>query len=328
MYSSNKYTSCCQECSCDSSCIMFGTCCPDYDVPDDVKITQQPTCAPVRRIMNTDSHLDFETAAVFYRFVDFCQKTTDDSDVSYQLCYHPANLVDHIPVVTKAGDKVFRNEHCAKCNGYDNIVFWQLFVGSDCSHIIDKTFKSVIDRDKFIRENCILSAIPPTFLRSGLVQCPNPDNINTECNKTGRWLKYEKDILTNCEKTFPVFTSNGFFLPKSKLAGLALSNPICYLCNFPRPSVSDVCIGGVGQIKTSQASLIVLIRHIEKHDKKTVKENICSSSEVFDPYLVSEKKMKTPVAQDTNANQFVSGSNLFFVAIFCIRYTTCSKLFR
>lgn len=266
---------------------MFGTCCFDYDLPDNVTIPQQPICAPVETVMNIHSNKTFTNSDVSYRFVDFCIQQNDVSDVSYKLCNQPVDLVDFIPVVTREGDKVFKNKHCAKCSGYDDNLLWQLYLGKDCSDVMERTFKSIDDRDEFILRYCILSATPPKFLRSNLVECPNPETMFSKCNETAKWSKYEQDTEIKCLEPIPAFIANGYFSPLKRNTLLISKNAFCYNCNMPK-SLNDLCMVA-DRIGRPLYSLFILIEHVEKGSVDESGGN-CLSSEVRDPYMVSKRK--------------------------------------
>lgn len=279
MYISTNVNSCCQECSCKKNCYIFGNCCPDFDLPAGLALPRPPTCSTASKLMNYNKQIR-DIYSNKYRFIAYCPSSSAVSQDVVEKCYRPESLSDRIPVIHEDGDKLFRNVHCAKCHGYTSVIPWLLYLRPDCSQIIDMTFSSFEERDEFILNNCVLSAVPPANIRLSLLRCPKR-NILEECSNSNlvnasiesQYLcgSLSSDIYNMIYKPFEMY-----------------NNPFCAICHGNIKNSVDSCVNLYGDtIKLPGLGFIVLL-DMNPTQIKWRTSNLCSFRDVYDPFEVGE----------------------------------------
>lgn len=279
--------SCCQECSCDVTCVILGNCCPDYDISSDLYMYDPPEvpCTADTTIVNNG--IQFHSIGRLYRFIDYCPSPFHSSETTIKLCNQPETLDDRLPVVNIEGDKLFKNKYCASCHGYQNVVPWEMYLDFDCRMILGLTFDNFTDRDSYISNNCILYAFPPPNARLDLLQCRPTDVVSSRCNITQMWSKYDPVIESKC-LNFDSSDKNSLVRHPSLFGYMYFSNIFCYLCNVG-DAHDDVCpaVNHPDDGRSLIHGMAIFLQFQDDQDDTTEKASYCPSNAVYDPYLVS-----------------------------------------
>lgn len=188
----------CLPCTCQPSCRLEGTCCPDVDQPwpPAPASFNRSSCfnAPVGRRMMTPSVI----------FVHRCDPAFLTDHPTYDLCAPPDTLPKrpdtHIPVTSLTTKVTYVNQHCAVCN-YDNdsVVEWRMV----CAH--NQFLYNVTTDDEYNERGLQLSDVcgaRPVLNHTDITkddyhkcrpEYHDVSSLVTRCNVTGQWLPAENE---------------------------------------------------------------------------------------------------------------------------------------
>lgn len=278
-----EQTSCCQKCSCDPKCYEIGNCCPD--APFATAGQLKYPCINLL-VLNDSSFLSDTDTNVWYHAIDRCPDMF--SNLAHYRCYHPMNLQDLVVVSDPANGKVYKNKHCAICNGVYNYLNWKLKLF--CDDIFLQSFQTTEERDNYIfqnRKKCPVYPVPADEKNTEISRCYPVSQVRGKCNVTGLWDVYDKNIedacLFNSKNQNVIYTkqaSNYFFV------NLKYRNVYCFLCNSPKNAQrNDLCLqdGSIdGRISSKSFSVVFDSRL----DEDPVENYPCKQMEIWDPFRV------------------------------------------
>lgn len=288
---STLFESCCQPCSCRSTCTLVGNCCPDYRLPEDNYDVPLPisVCTNTLDLLNAgrlpvNNTRDYDPR-VSYLVINKCPLTTNSSNETVALCSKPRYIRDYIPASSADGHMLFKNKHCAYCHGQYDLVFWPLLLGTSCASVLQRTWHNVYERDNYVIQNCILGTVPPAYKYAKMVRC-RWSHIVSECESTGDLSNPE--LREKCDAPY-AFYNTAYRQQGTK--NIYYKNIFCYLCSSNSVSFSDICHRENDNDKTNivpKHSLNILLEITEATQPSTDERKQCSSTaHVFDPYMVS-----------------------------------------
>lgn len=199
-------------------------------------------------------------------------------------CEEPKELQDLIVVSNPANGRVYKNKHCARCNNVENYVSWMLLV--QCPEIASFSFETFEERDKYVAEYCSVLPLPPNRRAGDLSRCSLDENIIAECNSTGKWNYFEKEIEKAC--LHDRVGQNVVFTEDHFLGAQTYANVYCYLCNNPRGKVKeDICIARnySENLKNYFITFTALLDIPEENTQ--LKNRHCRVFEIWDRFSVS-----------------------------------------
>ena len=287
-YKPEKYMPCCSHCECGEDCWLNGYCCPDlhyinpFENPDNDSLLGKCTAPFVKQKLNSGETKDNETYA--FKVIDSCATNIikkGDNNEHKDLCQreNKTSLDDYIWVSDKVTGKIFKNWHCAACNGVAEYKFWQ--IQTNCEDILTQNVGSV--NALLLSASCQIILEPPHMLRYlvAAYKCPQTFGYS-RCNETGNWRDYDDVIEKACETFEWKYSSN---------TGTSYKNVFCFVCNENTYEVplrcefsDDAKHGG-----RSKGDLIVLLAYDEVR-AMTVEEQVqfpeCDVGEIKDKYMV------------------------------------------
>ena len=122
--SDGTYTPCCRQCSCDETCWMLDTCCPD------ITTTRPPGHGPVTCKDTQFEYADKTTPSTGniyiankYQVIDTCPLGYNRNAKCVNSTLIKPESLDDIVIVSDARNhnRIFKNKHCAECHGITNI---------------------------------------------------------------------------------------------------------------------------------------------------------------------------------------------------------------
>lgn len=231
----------------------------------------------------------------FYRFITHCQTNLHVSEETRRSCeYGGTSLEDFVPVSSRTGDKVFKNKHCAKCHGFFDIVYWNLFLVGDCKSVISQTFSSQIEMEAYILKTCFLHTEP---IRAGLgdmVSCQYNGTLISTCSIPSLWNEHENATEEKCllwtpqhNTQFTQYYNSQTLRPTKKRV---FRNIFCYLCNTEEKNQEsgDSCLSyHIESLRNLRKYTFSLLISLPKGNSISKGTYACSESEYFDSYHVS-----------------------------------------
>lgn len=194
----------CPQCSCDHDCEVSGKCCPDKTLS---------TC--VQPIYSFTEDILRSTKSPSYLMVSKCPQGDGQVQEDCSLNIEHNEFQHLAPVVSLKTGITYMNSKCSKCHGEDIVVKWAYSLSCVRSYLNLNTYSNVNDLLKDLREQrCSIDFHPPKWMYP--VECREAVVIS-ECNHTGEWDFYDKDIATACKD---IWNPYGVF-----------RNVFCFLCN-------------------------------------------------------------------------------------------------
>ncbi|KAK3099715.1 hypothetical protein FSP39_008480 [Pinctada imbricata] len=194
----------CPVCECDKTCILKGTCCPDFHLN---------TCIDISLYFESESKISFESVYLISK----CPINATEAD--QKLCeltsFEDDALID-VPVKSVHTNISYKNKHCAECNNEFLLLKWGLSIEECMKKGFDMNmFSSIEGLYKGIEEYSCNFGYDWTLADTVVARCQK--QYITTCNVTGLWNKYDPDIAWACENYHSPVT---FF-----------ANVFCYDCN-------------------------------------------------------------------------------------------------
>lgn len=278
---------CCRQCSCRKDCVYTANCCPDAPV----QLTSNQSAFPClttfmfvheRRPFKPKDYYYIPSAS--YRFIDKCP-TTELNETLVNLCSNPQELSDVVVVTSKSNGLTYGNRYCALCHGQNDVHSWVLHVNMlSCPRIHQQKFKTFQARDEFVWKFCSVNLLPPQSLVAKESRCFSTTDMINDCNKTGLWKVYDKNIEQACLSNANFFTDQFMLQYRRASSALIFRNIYCYQCNLDRKEVSSgLCSASLLDISYDKAFMSFLLI-IDMYRPKLLQD--CQSFEIYDPLLV------------------------------------------
>ena len=204
-----------RQCYCDNLCVTYGDCCHNANVTryDGIKNTSF-SC----------QYLPTIHGLWFIFVVDTCPDGTD-----YQLgelcadTNNKGNIYRMTPVSSLSTGILYKNMHCAICNGVFDYIFWRAKLRCEWTSKDHLTFGNMTFKEMFFRDDCFMFDLPPldniTYRQCypHINSCPENTYESTTLSS-----QYIENNDTDCETgdNKYVFTSYEIY-----------KNPSCYECN-------------------------------------------------------------------------------------------------
>ena len=229
----------CHPCACEDACYQRGDCCVDKllrDAGDRLVLDSAPLDDPVVGCHST--YLSDYRLASHAFMVDRCLGGGfPDAEVVDKclLVASPNETDSRWPVWSPASDTVYRNAHCALCNGEDvaSLVRWHLRIECDRSvHLADTSNEgAVIAEALAAAPSCQVSFVPPEGC--GPSPCrPSRGRYVDTCNATGRRFSARDEALWKACEVFHGAMS---------LPGATYRNVFCAMCNEEKVEALGRC---------------------------------------------------------------------------------------
>ena len=234
---------CCLECSCEPECVVKGDCCPDAPsvlasktVPKLPEGTRKE-CIP-RGIADGGNKLNDRVERI--KAIVGCPIGTDN-DLSakcnrdYKLDVENLTMADVVVVSNNASGEIYRNKHCALCNGIrpSSVTLWQPELSCVISALNVPLEADILPRLLEGRMYCDLIFATPEHLESQIESC---STYVSTCNITGLWQEYNETTEKGCASFGTPIESRSEVLGK-----VTFRNSFCALCNGFIPSHYDAC---------------------------------------------------------------------------------------
>lgn len=271
---------CCNECSCGNDCWETQNCCPDKQniVYGTTQLVCKSTMVKKRPQDDTTFQDGLSQGIKRYLIIDKCP---DHEKLPYiqQICvdYNKTLLQDFIWVSDILTGKIYQNEHCARCNGVNQTVAWN--IKTMCGEILRSSLQNM--SDILLSEECnIITEAPEEGDRFEKYRCFIP--TVSGCNETGLWQQYDKRVYDACQsKTVPFF--------QTLVAGVIIyKNIFCFLCNGMKAHAADkICPDR--DWKPSRQTISGPFIALIDFRRRTTKEKSpfgCAGDEFFDKYMV------------------------------------------
>ena len=228
--------------------------------------------------LNTEMRVhNNERYGMKYLVSGVCPDNNETSDVIRQ-CHesHITSFEDLIWVTDTSSGRIYKNKHCAECNGITSYSYW--IMKTNCKYTFDA--RSVLYNDK-----CKFEMEPPPTNKASVGEyiCEIP--TITQCNVTGQWPEYNDTLYRACKSLTLPFRS---FMAVYK-------NRYCYLCNKGdldlRRAGQDECLDDYNTDPNGGLSYTTLLdlKRMEKNKQQKDVENRlrCRFDQIYDHYLVS-----------------------------------------
>ncbi|KAL4224888.1 hypothetical protein ACF0H5_015584 [Mactra antiquata] len=270
---------CCQSCSCEPDCQLFGNCCPDKELSPYVQVKYP--CIGIDQYYNNPRNMSISkvrTYDIYYHVINDCPTRKLLSE--YPRCFKLQYLEDYAFVSDPLTGRVYQNKHCARCNGVFDYAEW--YLSTDCSMISD------VSLDEWLRllyTSCEITPIPPEPSTRHPYRCFPPDSRGTR-SCSSEWNTKVSEIKDACEYEHPA-TNDLFYQYVTDRVTLKYRNPYCKLCNAKnnwsdlcKPLLSSSSVKGLNIF----AKLINLLQEEEIAEESTPQ---CKQTELWDPFRES-----------------------------------------
>lgn len=227
----------CPICNPNPDCVVFHNCCPDTELGYQVAET---TRGILYAANSTFSKYQL------YEIISTCPQEANSSVA--KLCKEQRDLEEQLqypPVTDENNNVYFKNQYCALCNNVINYTPWIL--DSTCQNTFDyfNSFSALLSTAA--KQECILKHRPPTIHES-VYTCTY---LIDECNVTGTWTRYNKNIDYACNtlhNSFPPYKNIFCFIcnppTKDPEVTVALSCNVTGMWNQYDSEIENACISG------------------------------------------------------------------------------------
>ncbi|KAL4219375.1 hypothetical protein ACF0H5_021955 [Mactra antiquata] len=276
---------CCQKCSCEPDCQLFGNCCPDKELTPDVQVKYP--CIQLDQYHNEPRNIiPFKIQNAYYHVINDCP--TKHQSARYPRCSELRYLEDYAFVSDPLTGRVYQNKHCARCNGVMDYTVW--YLSTDCTYG-NKGF-TWEEWSSYLLTSCQITPIPPAYSSGNTSRCYGSKREDIrECNFTGKWKTVDKAIQNACEYENPAI-NDMYYHDVTHVGTVIFQNPFCKLCNAKDDEDwSDLCKQLLPPFKAEKIDgKRIIVRLIDfVRDEETVVEASprCSQLEVWDPFQES-----------------------------------------
>ncbi|XP_033737300.1 uncharacterized protein LOC117325291 [Pecten maximus] len=276
--------SCCVPCSCEDTCVITGSCCIDKALAQDsLDVLYQKGSSCVLSQLKPFEENGLNTMDLYLMIGD-CQKTFVDENI-VRKCRSgnvtPTNVTNYLPVSSVKTNETYRNRYCGYCNWEHDkdLINWKTSFSCRGSqfvfpHQARELLSFIINED-----GCNLFYHPPDVPVP--FPCEDETYMYTECNVTGLWTEYNRDIDWACRHYRNTYEYDFTFY----------KNAFCYICNtyaLPPP----ICIVTPSQPPSTIlnpiyiTSFAALFNFIDDTPKVQSSETVhlCPKDHKFDTY--------------------------------------------
>lgn len=249
----------CYACSCLQNCSLYGNCCPDRVQPDVVPLY---TCFPFYIGHNEHKkERDYKGVLVMNR----CPENTLHPREAKK-CHSPTDPTNifNPPVTSLTDQVVYKNKHCARCNGVSDYIAWSVHL--QCP---SKVYLNI--GNGTLMPSCLAYYVAPVKSYRSCHYKPTDS-----CNVTGYWKTPDPMLIKGCatapRQIYAVGVSNIYH------------NAYCLFCNqkpilYPRGSVLR-CLPSYPRVPFTK-SLLLNFNTADDEEKIT-----CPTRYMFDSYKV------------------------------------------
>ncbi|KAL4225195.1 hypothetical protein ACF0H5_015886 [Mactra antiquata] len=269
---------CCQKCSCESDCQYFGNCCPDKILTPGIQIKYP--CVELGKYLNAPRGLPDIQYAMEYHVIDDCPSFA--LELLYPKCFTLDDLEDFIAVSDPVTDRVYKNKHCALCNGVKHYTEWKLV--TDCGLYFQKSYTSRSEWFSYIVKNCSATPWPQKWTDGLSVKCHLFPEKLRKCNSTGRWKQQDDDVQYACESENQYTSSLLYQEEQGK--SVFYENAYCKVCNTDINEVwQDLCKHTtVFDNKRGSSEFASFINFMKEDVVDNIAKITCLQSEIWDHY--------------------------------------------
>ncbi|KAL4224919.1 hypothetical protein ACF0H5_015615 [Mactra antiquata] len=272
---------CCQRCSCEPDCELFGNCCPDKELTPEIQVKYP--CVSLDEYYNAPRAVKIRVATnVFYHIIDDCPSVVHS--IQYPRCSVPRELEDYVFVSDVQTGRVYKNTDCAKCNGVKQYAEWQM--ATDC-----RTQSETLSREEWYSHILTSCVMTPVLLDSTISQdfrCYPKERYVEKCNSTGTWKNLDSEIQDACELENSKTNDMYYHAPIQGLVHtFAYQTAFCKLCN-PLEVIewSDLCVNILSPLydykSMSFMAFSVIINFVKAEETSLVPQ--CKQDQIWDPY--------------------------------------------
>ena len=221
-------------CFCDNLCPMYSDCCHDANITSDHGVHNQPfSCQYIPGVKDV----------WFVFIIDTCPGGTD-----YQLnelCIEPNERNIYITTLTSSSSTgfLYKNVHCAMCNGVVDYIFWKADLQCSWSYKDRHKVDNLTIEELLFRDECFMFYKPPLanithrICNPHINSCPETTNDTTTLSTL-----YKENAYIECSDgdNKYIFTSDAIY-----------KNLACYECNR-RVNTNDseaTCDAGTFQLQ-------------------------------------------------------------------------------
>ncbi|XP_033737299.1 uncharacterized protein LOC117325290 [Pecten maximus] len=278
--------SCCVPCSCEDTCVITGSCCIDKALAgDSLDVLYQKGSSCVLSQLKPFEENGLNTMD-HYLMIGDCQKTFVDENIARK-CRSgnvtPTDVTNYLPVSSVRTNETYRNRYCGYCNWEHDkdLINWKTSFSCRGSqfvfpHQARELFSFIINED-----GCNLFYHPPDVPVP--FPCEDETYMYTECNVTGLWTEYNRDIDWACRHYRNTY----------EYADTYYKNVFCYICNT-NASIIPSCVFGYtiagggrgGGINLGLTSFAALFNFIQDSSTVQAKDTtqVCAPNFLFDTY--------------------------------------------
>jgi hypothetical protein len=262
--------------------VETGSCCPDMPLSGDFGPKY-----PCRHLWDFGKDVAVPRAEFgdnWYHVIDACPNFAEDP--SYQKCNQPTEIQDYVMVTETRTGRVYRNKHCAECNGIRNYVSLNLRIV--CKDMLSMAKLSTQrQREKYVMENCSLMVHLKTKIK-GMSHCVPKSETITTCNITGKWDFYNKELDEGCKANN--IDRNTIFM--NFPGGNYYANVYCYLCNVNSLFHKEVDTCEISNERKDDKSgiislFVILDANLWTEETVANEGGRCQLTQIWDPYMVS-----------------------------------------
>ena len=274
----DRTSNCCSKCSCEDSCELEGTCCPDkllsFPKPGNyalggiygchlTSVKEKPVFHQSYKRMISRCDLNYKNDYV----INMCEKPTWKS------------MDEYIIVSNKKTKEAYKNRYCARCNfvDEDNLVLWTTSL--ECHN---KTVLLYQSPDTLLPELKQSTMCNVMFHQPENYETPNCEPLISTCNGKDQLGKYDPVVEKACSAFTAPFIGDG----------RKYTNILCYVCHVGDEKISDACCTSTlpkPDLLPSLISFNVILdfKFLAPDPTKTEKSELaCPESAIYDHYKV------------------------------------------
>ena len=293
----NTKVPCCQPCFCDDDCWILDNCCPDKKLRNEPRPPILPCIDAYATRSKYSNPLDG-----FYRVIDSCPSPEGISYPETKCSSNNRTSVEDFIWVSDKRGKIYRNKHCAKCNGINDTVPWQIL--TTCYNIMKANFVDFMET--LLSAECNIINVVPEDLEhiTAKYKCYDPSKlVYTSCNESGLMSHYDSEVETACEQS-------SWPLPWNRQLA---KNIICFMCNqgLHAPSASHNGQCNLNGDRNEDTLITFLIDYKSITVDTGEKKSNCDIDEIADESLV-RIAIRNHIVQDNLIYMQVLGYRVYF----------------
>ena len=261
---------CCEPCSCEDTCSELGNCCPD-------KHTRQTLISAACKDTLTKQGNKLYTLNSYF-VADHCPAEEKNTTLR-EKCQsrNKSSVEDYVWVSDKLTGKIFENKYCALCNGVGESLPWS--IRTTCKDVLAVPLSETVG---FILSHpCAIINEAPEMLMdvTNRFVCHLPEI--TQCNETGAWEKYDRNLDIACNALMSTFVY------ENEHQRRVFKNLFCFICNMggSPPTLCQKLFEPLFVIPSGFTALFDFAFLTQPKESNTV-EGGCDVDEVLDTFTV------------------------------------------